>query len=90
MEHLSPLSGFTQCLDCYARANDATVDPNYGPEWAWRSRHQYYRDSHYRPLYAGAYVGDYYDDYDVRSFDDSTNEGAGDDDDGAKGGFAES
>lgn len=81
--HTSPASGFSQCLDCWARGTheqreqdeeeDLTAnesDEALDDEWTYSLRHGYYATG-YRPLYAGH---DTFDDYDVRSFDRSADE----------------
>jgi hypothetical protein len=90
-EHLSPRSGFTQCLDCFARgasqdpaAAKATADDEYDPEWSAGYRRSYY-GSGYRPIYSGYYGSTYYDDYDVRSFDAGASHDAADVDDDDRG-----
>lgn len=85
-EHLSPASGFTQCLEC-ANTN-ATYDENatnYDNDTSYRYRHSYYATSGYRP------ITDDYDGDDVRSFDHSSigNELA-DDDEAGDPGFGDS
>ncbi len=80
--HLSPASGFTQCLDCHARAEqqpgegqarargavgeDAALDD----EWTYGARHRFY-SSGYHPVYTGSHYDRYYDSYDTRSFDET-------------------
>ena len=88
--HLSARSGYTQCLDCYARANAGAKDTGeYDSEWAYGYRRNYY--SGYSPLYFGHSRDTYYDDYDVRSFDDDLNGGAVvDDDERDAGSFGDS
>ena len=79
--HLSPASGFTQCLDCHARAAQqpegqagaqgavAAGDAPLDDEWTYGARHRFY-SSGYRPIYAGSHRDRYYDSYDTRSFDE--------------------
>ena len=81
--HLSPASGFTECLDCWAREHDEEapqqphnnkrmLPPGATPldeDWTYGYRHRYYRGG-YRPIYAGIAAGAYYSTYDTRSFDD--------------------
>ena len=80
--HLSPASGFSQCLDCHARAaqqqegqqaapgavpaGDAALDD----QWTYGARHRFYA-SGYAPIYAGSHYNRYYDSYDTRSFDET-------------------
>jgi hypothetical protein len=73
--HLSPSSGFTQCLDCTARGVEGQVlEPrgvNPGTddrEWAYGYRRGYYASGVYSPFNYGD-DDSYYDDYDMRSFD---------------------
>ena len=46
--HLSPASGFTQCLDCHARAGQAAGakpaagEPALDDEWTYGARHRFY------------------------------------------------
>ena len=79
--HLSPASGFTQCLDCHARSSqqpegapgnaaNAQGDAPLDDEWTYGARHRFY-SSGYRPLYTGSHHSRYYDSYDTRSFDES-------------------
>jgi hypothetical protein len=69
--HLSPQSGFTNCLDCEARQSEQTVlgAPLADPGWPYRYRNHYYSTSHYSPIYTGRDYDTYYDRYDTRSFD---------------------
>jgi hypothetical protein len=79
--HLSPASGFSQCLDCHARGAQAQtqaqppsttkrqVSPNAADdEWVYGYRNSYYRTG-YGPIYSGYYYDHYYDSYDTRTFD---------------------
>lgn len=76
--HLSPASGFSQCLDCHARSaqqpgeeqarpKGAGEGPVLDDEWTYGARHRFYA-SGYAPLYAGSHYNRYYDSYDTRSF----------------------
>lgn len=74
--HLSPGSGFTSCLDCVARGVEGNVLNPPGNqtgderEWAYGYRRGYYASHSYSPFYDGDDGDDdYYDDYDLRSFD---------------------
>jgi len=68
-EHSSVESKFTQCRDCWARAQQTdSGDGDYGDGWAYNYRHRYY-SSGYSPIYTGHHYHHYYDDYDTRSFD---------------------
>lgn len=79
--HLSMTGGFSRCLDCEARASQQPVDADGRPtaavgddaalddRWTYGYRHRYY-SSGYHPIYAGSRDHRYYDDYDVRSFDE--------------------
>lgn len=98
--HTSPASGFTKCLDCWARGDEEKDEEGdehddeltaedsevaLDDEWTYGTRSAFYA-SGYRPIYSG---DDQFDDYDARSFDDA---GAGDDwnaDEGG-GGFGDS
>jgi hypothetical protein len=76
--HLSPQSGFTQCLACAnqeATTTDETDD--YDDDWSYRYRSSYYTDSGYHPMRS-------YDSSDRSGFDtgdealmDDDREGAG-------------
>ena len=90
--HLSPQSGFTQCLDCAATQPAAEGEEGeYDGVWAHRYRDEYYSSTGYTPMYSGSRVDDsYYDSQDVRSFDDDVNGGAADEGDEEMGGFDES
>mgnify|MGYP001074515885 CR=1 FL=1 len=79
--HLSPASGFSQCLDCHARAaqqpgegearaQGATGEEALDDEWTYGARHRFY-SSGYHPLYTGSHYDRYYDSYDTRSFDET-------------------
>jgi hypothetical protein len=74
--HLSPTSGFTQCMDCTARGVEGDVLNPGGPqpagddrEWAYGYRRNYYRSNSYAPFNDSDADDSYYDDYDMRSFD---------------------
>lgn len=87
-QHLSPSSGFAECLECAAgKIRDDTGDATT-PEAAYRYRRRYYDDG-YTPIYYGAAASSY-DDYDVRSFDADMNAGALDHDDGTAASFGDS
>lgn len=87
--HLAPQSGFTQCFDC--AATNATVrEGEHDDLWAHRYRSTYYTASGYRPIYSGSHHDTYYDDQDVRSFDDEPNEEMIDEEETDRGGFGES
>jgi hypothetical protein len=50
-EHLSPLTGFTECLDCAARkSQNAALPDDYGRDWLFRYRTSYYSSSYYDPI----------------------------------------
>ena len=68
-EHLSPHAGMLACVECVAREEQMTDDPSCDAGWAYRYRHRYYTQHDYDPIYIGTAAGDYYDDYDFRSFD---------------------
>lgn len=93
--HLSPASGFTQCLDCHARsgqepdakAQAAAGEPALDDEWTYGARHRFYTGG-YAPLYTGSHHSRYYDSYDTRSFDESDAAEVDSDDGGA--GFGDS
>ena len=92
--HLSPSSGFSMCLDCAAtqqqpgEKKEGEGEEVYDDEWAHRYRDDYYTSSRYVPFYTGSHSDSYYDDQDVRSFDES--EQALEEDEADRGGFAES
>jgi hypothetical protein len=91
--HLSPRSGFVNCLDCDARQSEQTAlgQPTDDPNWTYRYRDRYYSSAGYAPIYAGTHYDSYYDRYDTRSFDSSMAStgpaaaAAGDWDDAGKG-----
>jgi hypothetical protein len=95
--HLSPASGFTRCLDCQGRepANKESADSesDYGDDWVYGYRDNYYR-SGYGPIYTGSYYNRYYDQYDTRSFASRSRsddvEDDTDDDERAATGFGDS
>ena len=83
-QHLSPMSGFSRCLDCEGRAAEKGVvarksqknapqpppeQPLDDPTWSHRYRDRYYRTGAYAPIYLGTHHDSYYDSYDTRSFD---------------------
>jgi hypothetical protein len=86
-EHLASASGYTACLDCYAKGHPADAATGTDGEWAYGYRSRYYSAYGYSPFYSGRTV---YTDYDTRSFDDDVNIGATDDDDVERAGFADS
>lgn len=74
------------CLDCIGKAmqsarkskksgwsNDWDDDYYYSSGWGYGSRSLYYRQSRYSPWYAGSSFRNdrYYDNFDVRSFDNN-------------------
>ena len=72
-EHLAPAQ--PHCVDCAARRAEPLEAPisdpaGLGSAMAARERRRYYADSGYAPFMAG-YPTDYYDEYDVRAFEDS-------------------
>ncbi len=85
--HLSPASGFTECLDCHARAAEQPQgepgakgavpagEPPLDDEWTYGARHRFY-SSGYHPLYTGSHYNRYYDSYDTRSFDETDTGGS--------------
>lgn len=82
--HLSPGSGLTTCLDCWAASGSHQVADDDDREFAYRYRHTYWND------HGGI---DQFDDYDEASFDDGVNGDAltGDgDDDGEAASFGDS
>ena len=79
-QHMSPVSGYTRCLDCEGRQAEQQVlkpakpqpeRPLDDPGWSYRYRNRYYGTSGYTPIYVGHYYDSYYDSYDTRSFDSS-------------------
>ncbi|MEO8360000.1 MAG: hypothetical protein ABI672_08225 [Vicinamibacteria bacterium] len=74
-EHLSPASGFTQCLECANR--DQPADENRRPgtdddtDSAYRTRDSYYSDRDYSPMRSS------FDRNDTRGFQNATAAGAG-------------
>ncbi|HEX7150037.1 MAG TPA: hypothetical protein VF618_01020 [Thermoanaerobaculia bacterium] len=98
-EHLSPSSGFANCLDCGARAQqeegtegetdtEQAIPEDVDAEWAYGYRHRYY-GSGYAPIYAGSQNDRYYDNYDTRSFDSSVNDSSFDETEDDAGGGAD-
>ena len=71
------------CLDCFGKRKNSTKE-HTGKSTSKRGRvevmedmsdvyayrHQYYGYGYYHPIYRGDYFDSYYDDYDVRSFDE--------------------
>lgn len=48
--HLSPRSGFTQCLECANREpQPEQEEADYDEDWSYRYRDSYYSSSGYRP-----------------------------------------
>ena len=90
--HLSPTSGFTQCLDCAMtnpqQQQNENAEEQYDDEWAHRYRDDYYSSTSYRPFYSGSrYDDSYYSSQDVRSFDEDANDRELADDESDTGGF---
>ena len=97
--HTSPASGFTQCLDCWARSSQQKEehegdeeeltaedsDVALDDEWTYGARSAFYA-SGYSPIYPGRGS---FDSYDARSFDDAGGADDFDGDDGG-GGFGDS
>lgn len=93
--HLSPQSGFSTCYDCAATNPTNTQqqgeEGEYDETWSHRYRDDYYSSTGYRPVYSGTRESDtYYDDQDVRSFDNEAGEDLAGDDESAAGDFGES
>jgi hypothetical protein len=91
--HLSAAANAPLCLECAARDDEArTFDGDYDGAWLHRYRHHYYVDHGYRPSLHGGLSTPYYNDYDVRAFDQNAAEAANadDDDDAAGGGLGDS
>lgn len=104
--HLSPASGFTQCLDCHARGAEPQQPQQPGQEGAaaspaaigedetfdsdWSYR---YRHRYYSAGYMPIYMGHHYSTY-YDSYDtrsfDDTGHGGGDVTDEGGGGFGDS
>lgn len=68
---------FTSCVECHAKqvtphgqAAPPAVDPQ-DDSWSYGYRDWFYRSSHYRPIGYGR-PSKFYDDYDIRSFDDES------------------
>lgn len=90
-EHLSSASGYQECLDCFTKGEQSKTVTDDDPAWAYRYRRDYYDSSSYHAIYLGSSHDSYYDDLDVRSFDDDMNGGRIDADDGAEAaGFGDS
>jgi hypothetical protein len=67
-EHWSAAAVPARCLECVARADERRVaGDDYDPLWAHSYRHHYYVSTGYRPFYFGQ-RDPYYDDYDLRAF----------------------
>jgi len=95
-QHASAESTFTQCRDCWARANQQAVGTGqrppaanrmYDDDWAYSYRNRYYAG--YAPIYTGTHYHHYYDQYDTRSFQARSGE-YDDDSDNARAGFGDS
>lgn len=66
------------CVECWARQQQAHLSHKEWDEaeaqqwhdsaWVYAYRNRFYHDDKYKPFYAGKYLDDYYDDYDLRSF----------------------
>jgi recombinational DNA repair protein (RecF pathway) len=81
--HLSPQSGFSQCLSC-AAADPSVQEGEHDGVWSSR-----YRDSYYGSGYSAMSTDRSYDDQDVSAFDETQTDDLADDDAGP-GGFADS
>jgi hypothetical protein len=87
--HLSPASGFTQCLDCAGRAEPSSEsqsqsqsqaqESTFDDDWVYGYRDRYYRGG-YGPVYTGRDYHHYYDSYDTRSFDSGASDTPPDED----------
>jgi len=78
-QHGSEFQGDVLCTDCRAKKEEGVKngasakksrmrDDNY-TMWPYYYRHNYYSNYHYSPFYSGHHRDRYYNDYDVRSFD---------------------
>ena len=90
--HAAVESRFTQCRDCWAKANQS-ADPaqragTYDDAWAQSYRSRYYAAG-YAPIYTGTHYHRYYDQYDTRSFRQQAGE-IEDGSDDARAGFGDS
>lgn len=90
--HAAVESRFTQCRDCWAKANQS-ADPAqrtgaYDDDWAQSYRSRYYAAG-YAPIYTGTHYHHYYDQYDTRSFRQQAGE-IEDGSDDARAGFGDS
>lgn len=80
--HLSPRSGFTQCLECANRdVPEEGTEAEYDEDWSYRYRGAYYASSGYRPHSS-------YDSTDSAAFSESDGVMMDDDRDGSS--FGES
>jgi hypothetical protein len=71
-EHSAPLSAPPLCSECHARQQSTGDDTSTAwtdPAWPISYRHVYYREQNYHPVATAGGHDAYYDDYDVRSFD---------------------
>jgi hypothetical protein len=74
------------CVECSGRHREQTEDEDwYNGSGAYAYRHQYYSRHHYGPVYTGTHHDGYYDNYDVRSFDDQDTGTFGDEGDTGAG-----
>ena len=90
--HAAVESRFTQCRDCWAKANQS-ADPTqragtYDDDWAQSYRSRYYAAG-YAPIYTGTHYHHYYDQYDTRSFRQQAGQ-IEDGSDDARAGFGDS
>lgn len=98
--HLSPASGYSECLDCHARRADQQTPPattsdkststgDSDSDWVYGYRDRYYHTG-YSPIYSGRYYDSYYDDYDTRTFDRTAASGPVDEGDKPEADFGDS
>jgi len=80
-EHWAAQATPPRCLECVARDDEAKqAAGDYDAAWFHRYRHRYYTSYSYRAVYWGVAIDPYYDDYDLRSFNQAA-AGADDRDD---------
>jgi len=78
-EHWAAQAAPPRCLECVARDDEAKQNADdYDAAWFHRYRHDYYTTHSYHAFYWGRTIDPYYNDYDLRSF----NQAAADADDG--------
>lgn len=82
------------CVECSSRRQEEDENEHddsqdeqdwYDESAAYAYRHEYYSGQRYNPVYSGTRHDSYYDDYDVRSFDEQESDTFGDEEEEGAG-----